>query len=141
MDPNFFRAIFLAVALLSFASVARADSSDAREGQKYFERYCASCHGVTGAGDGPVAKSLAKPPANLRLLADKYGSPLPAAKLAELIDGRDAVRAHGTAAMPVWGERLYAKGAGENGEVGISETLRKIVTYLDTIQDRRQAMR
>lgn len=141
MNRKKISATFLAIAMLSFAAAAMAGSSDAREGQKYFERYCASCHGVTGVGDGPVAKSLAKPPANLRLLADKYGSPLPAAKLAELIDGRDAVRAHGTAAMPVWGERLYAKGAGENGEAGISDTIRKIVAYLDTIQDRRQAMR
>jgi mono/diheme cytochrome c family protein len=132
--------------VLSFApSVSAGDKdggkNDVRDGQKYFVRYCASCHGVNGSGDGPVAKSLAKTPANLRLLSDRFGSPLPAAKLAELIDGRDAVRAHGTADMPVWGERLYATGAGERGELGISEIIGKIVAYLDTIQDRRQAMR
>ncbi len=43
--------------------------------------------------------------------------------------------------MPVWGERLYAMGQGERGELGISEIIGKIVAYLDTIQDRRQAMR
>jgi mono/diheme cytochrome c family protein len=143
------RGIFLLMAIvaaLSFVSSAlaadnNASKNDVRDGQKYFVRYCASCHGTNGTGDGPVAKSLNKPPANLRLLSDKYGSPLPAAKLAELIDGRDAVRAHGTADMPVWGERLYAMGQGERGELGISEIIGKIVAYLDTIQDRRQAMR
>ena len=44
------------------------------------------------------------------MLGDIYGSPLLPARLAELVDGRDAVRAHGAADMPVWGERLYAMG-------------------------------
>ena len=133
----------MATALVATSALAdsKADSKNVRDGQKYFMRYCASCHGTTGSGDGPVAKSLAKPPANLRLLADKFGLPLPAAKLAELIDGRDAVRAHGTAAMPVWGEKLYAMGEGDRGETGISEVIQKIVAYLDTIQDHRHAMR
>jgi mono/diheme cytochrome c family protein len=143
------RGIFLLVAIVAglwsgsaaLAADNNVNQNDVRDGQKYFVRYCASCHGTNGTGDGPVAKSLSKPPANLRLLSDRFGSPLPAAKLAELIDGRDAVRAHGTADMPVWGERLYAMGQGERGELGINEIIGKIVAYLDTIQDRRQAMR
>ena len=134
--------LWLMVFTLVLASSTRAARpDDVRDGEKYFRRYCASCHGVNGAGDGPVASSLSKPPANLRLLSDKYGSPLPTAKLADLIDGRAAVRAHGNAEMPVWGERLYAMGKGERGELGISETIGKIVAYLDSIQDRRRAMR
>ena len=134
--------LWLMVFTLVLASSTRAAGpDDVRDGEKYFRRYCASCHGVNGAGDGPVASSLSKPPANLRLLSDKYGSPLPTAKLADLIDGRAAVRAHGNAEMPVWGERLYATGKGERGELGISETIGKIVAYLDSIQDRRRAMR
>jgi hypothetical protein len=74
------------------------------------------------------------------LLADKYGVPLPAARIAQLIDGRDAVRAHGTADMPVWGEKLYAMGEGERGELGIGEVIGKIVAYLNTIQNHRRAM-
>jgi mono/diheme cytochrome c family protein len=143
------RGIFLLVAIVTglwsgsaaLAADNNVNQNDVRDGQKYFVRYCASCHGTNGTGDGPVAKSLSKPPANLRMLSDRFGSPLPAAKLAELIDGRDAVRAHGTADMPVWGERLYAMGQGERGELGINEIIGKIVAYLDTIQDRRQAMR
>jgi len=130
------------VAIASFTAPAFAGGKDdVADGQKYFVRYCASCHGINGMGDGPVAKSLTKPPANLRMLSDKYGSPLPAARLANIIDGRDAVRAHGTADMPVWGERFYAMGQGDRGELGISEIIGKIVAFLDTIQDRRRAMR
>jgi len=133
--------MIVAITLILSSSARAAGPDDVRDGEKYFRRYCASCHGLSGAGDGPVASSLSKPPANLRLLSDKYGSPLPAAKLADLIDGRDAVRAHGTAEMPVWGERLYALGQGERGELGIGEIIGKIVAYIETIQDRRRAMR
>ena len=79
--------------------------------------------GQTALGDGPVAKSLATPPANLRKLGDKYGMPLPAHRIAELIDGRDTARAHGSHEMPVWGEKFYEIGQGEKGEVGISEVI------------------
>lgn len=114
---------------------------DVADGHKYFVRFCASCHGTDGAGDGPVAKSLVTPPANLRKLGDKYGMPLPAHKIAEFIDGRDTPRAHGSHEMPVWGEQLYEMGAGQQGEYGIGEVIGKIIAYLNTIQDRRTAMR
>ncbi len=133
--------VALAAILCFAASASAAGKDEVRDGEKYFLRYCASCHGTNGTGDGPVAKSLTKPPANLRLLSEKFGSPLPVARLANLIDGRDAVRAHGSAEMPVWGERLYATGEGERGELGIGEVIGKIVAYLDTIQDRRRASR
>jgi mono/diheme cytochrome c family protein len=120
---------------------ALSAGNDVSEGHRYFVRYCASCHGQDGLGDGPVAKSLARPPANLRKLGDKYGVPLPAHRIAELIDGRDTVRAHGNRDMPVWGERLYELGHGEKGEAGIGEVIAKIIAYLGTIQDRRTAMR
>ena len=71
----------------------------------------------TALGDGPVAKTLVTPPANLRKLGDKYGMPLPAHKIAEFIDGRDTPRAHGSHEMPVWGEKLYEMGAGREGRV------------------------
>ena len=38
-------------------------------GNDVFAFYCASCHGRSGGGDGPVARSLKAPPPDLRLLA------------------------------------------------------------------------
>jgi len=35
------------------------------EGKRHFERQCTACHGPGGLGDGPAAKGLPKPPANL----------------------------------------------------------------------------
>jgi mono/diheme cytochrome c family protein len=68
-----------------------------RHGEAMYVRYCASCHGVTGKGDGPAA-ALSPPPTDLTK------SDLSLAELMKVIDGRRTVRAHGTAAMPVWGE-------------------------------------
>jgi len=129
------------IAILVFSRVALAAGSDVSDGKRYFVKYCASCHGVNGDGHGPVAPELSKPPTNLRLLAEKYGMPLPAARLASMIDGRSAVRAHGNREMPVWGEKLYQLGEGERGDTGVSEVIGKIVAYLDTIQDRRTVAR
>jgi mono/diheme cytochrome c family protein len=133
--------MFALVAVLAVAQPAMAAGDDVADGHRYFVRYCASCHGTDGLGDGPVAKSLATPPANLRKLGDKYGMPLPAHRIAEIIDGRDTARAHGSHEMPVWGEKLYELGHGEKGETGIGDVIAKIIAYLNTIQDRRTAMR
>lgn len=46
-----------------------------------------------------------------------------------------------TPICPLWGERFYGVGQGKRGEVGIGEIIGKIVAYLETIQDRRRAMR
>jgi mono/diheme cytochrome c family protein len=133
--------MFVLGVAISVAQPALSAGDDVSDGHRYFVRYCASCHGTDGLGDGPVAKSLATPPANLRKLGDKFGMPLPAHRIAELIDGRDTARAHGSHEMPVWGEKLYELGQGEKGEAGISEAIAKIIAYLNTIQDRRTAMR
>lgn len=133
--------MFALSAALCVSRPACASDNDVIEGHRYFIRYCASCHGIEGLGDGPVAASLSTRPTSLRKLGDKYGVPLPAHRMAELIDGRDEPRAHGTREMPVWGERLYELGQGEKGEYGISEVIRKLIAYLNTIQDRRTASR
>jgi mono/diheme cytochrome c family protein len=38
-------------------------------GATVYEQNCASCHGKTGAGDGPVGRTLKPPPASLALLS------------------------------------------------------------------------
>jgi mono/diheme cytochrome c family protein len=141
MNLKLFGSLIALAAALSVAQPALSAGDDVADGHRYFVRYCASCHGTDALGDGPVAKSLVTPPANLRKLADKYGLPLPAHKIAEMIDGRDTARAHGSHEMPVWGEKLYELGHGERGEYGIGEVIGKIIAYLNTIQDRRTAMR
>ena len=38
-------------------------------GRYEYRSSCAACHGDTGKGDGPVAKSLNRPPADLTALS------------------------------------------------------------------------
>ena len=38
---------------------------DPDRGAALFKEHCANCHGAKGAGDGPMAKALAKPPRDL----------------------------------------------------------------------------
>lgn len=41
------------------------DEVDSGRGRQMFARLCVACHGAEGRGDGPLAKTLVKPPVNL----------------------------------------------------------------------------
>ncbi len=69
-----------------------------------YRRYCASCHGLTGKGDGPVAELFKVRPADLTRLAERYGNEHLVDTVQQAIDGRRPVQAHGEKDMPVWGE-------------------------------------
>jgi mono/diheme cytochrome c family protein len=79
------------------------------QGEALYHRYCATCHGLAGLGDGPVAESLTPKPADLTRLKEKYGGRYPLDEVMRAIDGRRTIRAHGTSAMPVWGEVFEAE--------------------------------
>jgi mono/diheme cytochrome c family protein len=105
-------------------------------GADLYTQYCASCHGVTAHGDGPAAASLKPPPGDLTRLGPRWGTPLDRERLAAFLDGREAPHAHGSPAMPVWGEQLYA---GEREESPAREAARRgtillILEYLETLQ-------
>ena len=90
-------AIFLVAAPLS----GYAQGADIGK-QEYLSK-CASCHGKDAKGDGPVAGSLKQKVADLTVLAKNTGSIFPFARIYDVIDGREAVAAHGPRDMPVWG--------------------------------------
>ena len=47
-----------------------ATSKTVGRGEKIYAAQCSSCHGAAGLGDGPAAKSLNPPPANLAWLSN-----------------------------------------------------------------------
>lgn len=112
------------------ATPALAD--DATSGGNLYRLYCASCHGESGAGDGPVASALVGGAPDLRVLERNNGGVFPEAVLRTVIDGRRTLRAHGTYAMPVWGRDLSATG----GDAATAQTISGIVEYLKGIQVR-----
>ena len=73
-------------------------------GKTLYERYCAACHGPEGRGDGPAAEALQPRPPDLTQLRARLGPGYSPDQLMRAVDGRRTIRAHGTGAMPVWGE-------------------------------------
>ena len=116
------------------AAAAAAAQKKVSQGRTYYLRYCASCHGENGDGQGPMASSLKQQPADLRLLSEKYGTPLSVERVSAFIDGRDAVAAHGPREMPVWGERFYDIWNAKSSRGGMQGRIKQIVLYLRTIQ-------
>jgi mono/diheme cytochrome c family protein len=122
-----------ALALIAITGeVAAAATRDAVQGRALYLQYCASCHGVDGSGNGPIARTLTTPPTNLRLLSERYGNPLPKDRIARFIDGRAEVKAHGPRDMPVWGRRFSLAARGNRGAV--KDAIAKLVAYLQSIQ-------
>jgi mono/diheme cytochrome c family protein len=124
--------ILLLVGLLLITAAGTAAADEVAQGRAMYLQYCASCHGLTGEGNGPMARALATPPANLRQLSDRYGNPLPEDQIARFIDGRADVKAHGLRDMPVWGKRFYSEGQGSERQV--RDLIAKLVAYLQSIQ-------
>lgn len=112
-----------------------AAASQVNQGRLEYVRYCASCHGVAADGRGPVAPALKQRPTDLRYLAGRYGAPLPRDRIARFIDGREAVPAHGSREMPVWGERLQQKDVEGSPREDLTRShIGAILTYLTSIQ-------
>jgi mono/diheme cytochrome c family protein len=95
-------ALVIWVTALVSASAAQADGGAERR----FRQYCAACHGLTGAGDGPNARNLDPPP---RDLTDRrYMRRLTDGHLLRVI--RDGGEAAGKSRlMPPWGRTLPAE--------------------------------
>src|SRR5579863_5426977 len=92
-------ALVLATTVITPAQ-GTADRAGSKIGGELFVTYCASCHGVTGRGNGPAAEALRRPPADLTQFAKHNGGVFNAASVRSIVDGR-AVRAHGSMDMPV----------------------------------------
>jgi mono/diheme cytochrome c family protein len=98
-----------ALSVLCSAALAQAPTQAQRVprdfGKSEFEASCASCHGTSGKGNGPLVSLLRRSPPDLTLLAKNNQGVFPMNRLYEVIDGEN-VPAHGSRDMPVWG-RAY----------------------------------
>ena len=138
--------LFAALFSLSAGSAVMASDTTAREGfdaSALYKASCAPCHGLAGAGDGPVASVLASEVPRLDDLTKRAEGVYPADYVREVIDGRSEIGAHGSREMPVWGlrfERLYqsqqAPGQESDAEARASAVLLigELVDYIKTLQ-------
>lgn len=95
-----------AAAALTLSGVAHSADYVTMSGKDLYARFCASCHGVEGRGDGPVSGSLKVEVPDLTMVARRAGGPFPRDRIVRIIDGRHILGAHGSRTMPVWGEDL-----------------------------------
>ena len=80
-------------------------------GRADYRDNCASCHGVSGKGDGVLVRHLVKAPSDLTLLSRGNGGVFPTQRVWETIDGSTStdIGPHGSREMPVWGSVFRAE--------------------------------
>lgn len=126
---SLFALAFVALTILRMTAQLAAQSADLG-GATTYRLYCASCHGASGKGDGPLASSMKIAPANLTEIAKRNAGAFPADRVARIIDGRSPSRSHGSE-MPVWGD-AFAASRIDSASVG--QRIQRLVAYLQSIQ-------
>mgnify|MGYP001814431081 FL=1 len=103
-------------------------------GSYTYRTHCASCHGLKGKGDGPLAENLRFFPPDLARLARRNGGKYPAENVARIVDGRNPIDGHGGPDMPVWGDAFKNLETGFDDEK-VRLKIQSVVDYLKTLQE------
>jgi len=132
------RCVGMAVVAVALGLVASrpvlGQTAASEDGHRLFRNHCASCHGATGQGNGPLAPALRRVPADLTQIALRNGGVFPSERVRRVIDGRE-VESHGDPEMPVWGEVFKTPRDGFS-EASVSARIAALVAYLESIQRR-----
>jgi mono/diheme cytochrome c family protein len=127
-------ALLVCLGLWSIGAASAADL-EMRTGKQLYVQFCASCHGSTGKGDGPVSSSFGVEVPDLTLIARRHGGKYPRDLVLRIIDGRHTLTAHGTRVMPVWGEDLGRVNIGDpNAEAIAGTVLLRLADYVWLLQ-------
>ena len=102
-------------------------------GGEVFRTYCATCHGPSGRGDGPLASSMRRKPADLTEISKRNGGEYPSEIVFRTIDGRTPVRSHGGPDMPVWGD-AFARSQDGGDPATVKERIDSLVGYIRSLQ-------
>ncbi len=119
-------AVFLAVAIVP----ASSDDAQKFQGKYEFQTHCATCHGLQGTGNGPMADALKTKPSNLTQLSKNNSGVFPYERVFSVIEGRVTAEAHGRE-MPVWGERYKL----EVHAAVASARIYELASYVKAIQE------
>jgi mono/diheme cytochrome c family protein len=138
----------MGTAVLGAALVAAPALAYAQQTQdigKYeYQSSCAVCHGDNGKGDGSLSKYYNKRAADLSVIQKNNNGVFSFDRVYEVIDGRQAVAAHGPSDMPVWGDAYSMRMQGYTSGFGTSKDLESfvrgriiaLVGYIYTLQEK-----
>jgi mono/diheme cytochrome c family protein len=101
-------------------------------GRQIYKQYCAACHGPDGTGNGPVARSLRKPPSDLTTLAKRHGGAFPEEYVTNVLRFGLGFSAHGSSEMPVWGPIF--QDMEQHNEAAVRQRIKNLCEYLESIQ-------
>lgn len=113
---------------------APAEPTEESRGSVLFRLHCASCHGVDGLGNGPVAEHLETPPPDLTRIAARRGGRFSRDEIERIIDGRAELEPHGRSEMPVWGLSFQQPGRLEDQQEEVWLQIRHLVRHLRSLQ-------
>ena len=123
-------------AVLCWAASAPAEETTHESGSSIFRTYCASCHGLSAKGDGPLTDSLRFRPRDLTLIAERNGGKFPSAEVFRIMDGRKPVKGHGSTEMPVWGDAFKSSRDGFSEEA-VKQKIESLVEHLESLQAKK----
>ena len=123
----------VAIGFALFVALAvPGDAGADQDGATLYRVHCATCHGVEGLGNGPLAPAMRVKPPDLTQLARRNNGIFPEARVRRVVDGRE-VESHGSRDMPVWGDIF--KTAGELA-ADVAARIAAIVRHLESLQQR-----
>lgn len=105
-------------------------------GAEAFGQYCATCHGMSGDGTGPMTDIMTISVPDLTQLSAGNDGQFPMLEVIHIIDGRTGLRGHG-GPMPIYGA-LFDAEAQDAGPYGAPIVTRgrilSIAYYLEAMQ-------
>lgn len=127
--------IALAVSVLACTTAKHLEGPNDYSSARLYEVFCASCHGLQGHGDGPVAPFVKADVPDLTLISARNGGQFPAEQVYRSIDGQSPRPSHGPRHMPVWGYEFFGgDGDDETAHKQADEMVSRLVEYLASIQ-------
>jgi mono/diheme cytochrome c family protein len=130
--PRGTTALLMVLAAFAAAAEEKKSASPGIPGRESYRAYCASCHGISGKGDGPAASALKRPPTDLTTIARRNGGRFPAVRVFQNVEGSASIAAHGSREMPVWGEVFWRKGGTDQAQVKLR--VHNLTNFIESLQ-------
>ena len=109
--------------------------SNPESGAQMWKDYCAACHGMSGAGNGPAVEILKSPPKDLSLMAKQNNGKFPAEHVAAVLRFGSSGHEHGTSDMPLWGPLFRSQDA-PNETLRAELRIHSLTEYVKSLQQK-----